>query len=158
MSHDDDDMKEVAVHLHIHLPEGGVTINVRHTVSADAALTALINSIKEDFAMVAANVQAAIDQLTADVQAETTANQGAITLINGFAAQLAAAVAAAQSAGATPAQLQALSDLSASIEANSSALASAVTANTPAAPAAAASAPAADSSLAGGASSDSSTS
>lgn len=76
----------------------------------------------------------AIAKLQADVAALTAVDQSAITLINGFAAQLAAAVAAAQAAGATPAQLQALSDLSAAIEAQDTALQAAVTANTPAAP------------------------
>jgi hypothetical protein len=147
------------VHVHLHVDLGPITVN--HVVRADAALLALIDSIKGDFAMVAANVQAAIDQLTADVAAETTANAAAITLINGFATELAAAVASAQAAGATPAQLQALSDLSATVEANSAALATAVTANTPAAPAPdaaaaapAAAAPAPAAALAGGATSD----
>lgn len=76
-----------------------------------------------------------ITNLTAAVQAEQTVNQSAITLINGFAAQLAAAVAAAQAAGATTAQLASLSALSTEIAANSTALSAAVSANTPAPPA-----------------------
>ena len=74
-----------------------------------------------------------IAKLQADVTAETSANQAAITLINGFASQLAAAVAAAAANGATPDQLAALQALETTISQNSTTLASAVTANTPAA-------------------------
>ena len=66
-------------------------------------------------------------QLQADVAAETTVNQGAITLLNGLNAQL-------QAAGTDP---TALAALSASIESNTAALSAAITANTPAAPVAA---------------------
>jgi len=76
------------------------------------------------------SVDAAIANLTARVQADTDATNAAATMINGFAAQLAAAVAAAQSAGATPAQLQSLTDLGTTIQANADALSTAVTANT----------------------------
>lgn len=78
-------------------------------------------------------LQTSIDNLTAEVQQEDTVIDGAVTLINGFAAQLAAAVAAAVAAGATPVQLQALTDLGTTITAKTTALAAAVTANTPAA-------------------------
>lgn len=74
-----------------------------------------------------------ITQLQSDVTAEDTVIDSAVALINGFAAQLAAAVAAAQAAGATPAQLQSLTDLSTTIEAKTTALSQAVVANTPAA-------------------------
>ena len=73
-------------------------------------------------------IMATIADLTADVQAETTVNQSAITLLNGLASQLAAAIASGD-----PAALGALHD---SIVANTAALSAAVTANTPAAPAA----------------------
>jgi hypothetical protein len=65
------------------------------------------------------------DDLTAEVAAETTVEASAITLIQGFAAQLAAA-------GTDPVKLKALT---ASIKTSSDALAAAVVANTPAAPA-----------------------
>lgn len=116
--------------VNLHLDPLVITIN--HMISVDRVLFALINSIKHEVQTMATSVQAAIDQLTADVSAETTANQSAITLIQGFAAQLAAAVAAAQSAGATPAQLQALTDLAAGVEKNTADLAAAVAAGTPA--------------------------
>ena len=77
-----------------------------------------------------------IATLQATVANDTTVEQSAITLISGLATQLQAALAAAQAAGATPAQLQSLADLQTQITSNSTALAAAVTANTPAAPAA----------------------
>lgn len=66
---------------------------------------------------------ASLDALTAAVAAETSVNASAIALINGFAAQLAAA-------GTDPAALAALAS---QVTANASALAAAVSANTPAA-------------------------
>lgn len=66
-----------------------------------------------------------LTQLTADVAADTTVDQSAITLIQGLAAQLAAA-------GTDPVALAALST---QLETNAAAIAAAVTANTPAAPA-----------------------
>lgn len=114
--------------LNINLHLDPLTVNVNHVIGADHALVQLINLIRKEIKNMADSVQAAIDQLTADVAAETAANQSAITLIQGFAAQLAAAVAAAQAAGATPAQLQALTDLAAGVENNTAALAAAVAA------------------------------
>jgi hypothetical protein len=76
---------------------------------------------------------AEIAALQADVAADSTVEASAVTLIDGFAAQLAAAVAAASAAGATPDQLSALNALHTSIEASSAGLSAAVAANTPAA-------------------------
>jgi predicted benzoate:H+ symporter BenE len=75
-----------------------------------------------------------IAALTADVENLKTVDAAAVALISGFSAQLAAAVTAAQAAGATPAQLQSLTDLDTAIKANTADLAAAVTLNTPAAP------------------------
>jgi len=75
-----------------------------------------------------------ITALTAQVAQNTTVEKSALALINGFAAQLAAAIAAAQAAGATTAQLKALSDLGTSLKSSDDELAAAVAANTPAAP------------------------
>jgi len=75
-----------------------------------------------------------IANLTADVAAETTVEQSAITLINGIPALIAKAAAAATAAGATPAELASLTALGASIASSSANLAAAVTANTPAPP------------------------
>lgn len=73
------------------------------------------------------NMAKTLADLQADVIAEATVNQSAITLLQGLKAQLDAAIASGD-----PAQIQAISD---SLEANTAALAAAVTANTPAAPA-----------------------
>lgn len=128
---------EVHVHLHLDAP---IAINVSHTVSADDALKALFNTIREDIAKMDQSVQDAITQLQADVQQETTVEQSAVALIQGFAAQLAAAVAAASAAGATPEQLAQFDDLHTQITTSSQALAASVAAGTtppaPAAPAA----------------------
>lgn len=73
-----------------------------------------------------------ITQLQTDVAALTTTNQAAIALLNGIPAQIAAAVAAAQASGVTPAQLQELTDLHTAITAQTAALAAAETADAPA--------------------------
>jgi hypothetical protein len=98
----------------------------------DQILAALNVSIKQEKTDMAA-IDDTITSLTAQVAANTTVIGSATVLISGFKAQLAAAVAAAQAAGATPAQLKSLTDLSATIQANDTPLAAAVAANTPAA-------------------------
>jgi len=75
----------------------------------------------------------ALATLQSQVTSTETVDDSAIALINGIAAQIAAAVAKAVAAGATPAELQAVSDLGTSLKAKSDALAAAVAANTPAA-------------------------
>lgn len=67
--------------------------------------------------------------LQADVAAETAVEQGAITLLGGLSAQ----IAALKSTQTDPATAAAIDALATSVEANSSSLAAAVTANTPAA-------------------------
>lgn len=78
---------------------------------------------------------AEITKLQADVAAASTVEDSAVALISGFSAQLQAAVAAAQAAGATPDQLQSLNDLGAAISGKTDALSAAVVSQTPAAPA-----------------------
>lgn len=73
-----------------------------------------------------------IQTLKDDVAKLTTVVASATTMIGGFQAQLAAAVQAALDAGATPAELQSLTDLHTAISAQSDGLAAAVAANTPA--------------------------
>jgi hypothetical protein len=75
----------------------------------------------------------ALTQLQADVTSENTVIDSAVTLLNGIPAMIADAVAKATAAGATPAELQAVTDLSAAIQAKAQALSAAVVANTPAA-------------------------
>ena len=77
-----------------------------------------------------AKLDDSIKALTLEVTKDTSVIASAVTLIQGFAAQLKAAVDAALAAGASPAQLQALTDLQTTIAANDTALAAAVQANT----------------------------
>ncbi len=77
-----------------------------------------------------------IASLTTEVANNTAVEKSALTLINGFAAQLAAAIAAALAAGASATELQSLTDLQTTLAANDTELAAAVAANqAPAAPA-----------------------
>lgn len=84
--------------------------------SIDAALAAIKKQEGTEMA--------AIDDLTAEVTRNTTVEASALVLIQGFAAQLAAA-------GTDPAKLAALQ---ATLKQNDDDLAAAVAANTPAAP------------------------
>lgn len=73
------------------------------------------------------------DELTAlgnQVKANTDAEAAAVTIINGIAGKIAAAVATATAAGATPAQLQAVTDLGTALKTSADALAAAEVANT----------------------------
>jgi len=76
---------------------------------------------------------AQIAALTAEVEAATTVEDSATTFINGVPGLIASAVAAAVVNGATPEQLQPLTDLGTALQAKSDALTAALTANTPAA-------------------------
>jgi hypothetical protein len=79
-------------------------------------------------------LDAQIAALTSEVTNDNTVMESATTLINGIAAQIAAAVAAAQATGATPEELASLNALEQSLNTNAANLANAVQANTPAAP------------------------
>ncbi len=98
-----------------------------------ATLTKILAAIQQENLTMAA-LDTSITQLTSDVTGETTVVGSAVTLISGFQTQLAAAVAAAQAAGATATQLSALTALDTTLQQNNAALAAAVAANTPAAP------------------------
>jgi chromosome segregation ATPase len=74
-----------------------------------------------------------ITALTTEVANLTTVDASAEALIAGIPALIQTAVNTALAAGATPAQLQALSDLTASLQKNDATLAAAVVASTPAA-------------------------
>ncbi len=123
-------MSREDVHIHLHLD--ALTINVVH--GADESLKTLINSIKLEIKQMADSLQAALDELTQDVAELTSVDQSAVALIQGFSARLDAAVAAAQAAGATPAQLASFTDLNAQVKQRTTELASAVSAGTSAAP------------------------
>ena len=64
--------------------------------------------------------------------ADEAVEKSALALIQGFSQRLADAIAAAQAAGATPVELQALTDLGTTLKANDDELAAAVSQNTPA--------------------------
>ena len=71
-------------------------------------------------------MSAQLDALTAQVTQNTTVEASAVTLINGIAAQISSAVAAAQAGDAT-----ALATLATELQTSATALAAAVAANTP---------------------------
>jgi hypothetical protein len=111
------------INVHVHFPQDAAT------VSSLAQLLAGIARLENKMAALDDQITA----LTAQVKANTDVENSALVLIQGFSARLDAAVAAALAAGATPAQLQALTDLGTAIKTSDDALAAAVTANTPAA-------------------------
>lgn len=74
------------------------------------------------------NLGSEIDALTAQVEASETVTSSAVTLIEGFAAQLQAAIDAATAAGATPEQIASLVALGDSLSTSTDALAAAVAA------------------------------
>ena len=80
------------------------------------------------------NDQMILDDLQAQVTASETVESSAVTLINGIAARIQAAVDAAVAGGATAAQLAPVTAEVAALKASSDALSAAVVANTPAAP------------------------
>ena len=74
-----------------------------------------------------------LGQLRADIAAQSTVIASATAAFTGLAAQFAAAEASARAAGATDAQIAAVSSVRQGLETNTAALAAAIPANTPAA-------------------------
>jgi hypothetical protein len=121
---------------------GTLNLNITLTVTDPIAnqtlariehkLDALDTTIIQEKKQMAA-IDDALDTLTAQVAQNTTVIGSAKVLINGFAAQLASAIAAAQAAGATPVQLQKMTDLQTAVKASDDDLAAAVAQGTPAA-------------------------
>jgi alkylhydroperoxidase/carboxymuconolactone decarboxylase family protein YurZ len=72
-----------------------------------------------------------ISSLTSTVAQNTTVDGSVATLLTGLSTQLAAALASATNAGATPAQLAQLTALGVTLDTNNAALKAAVVANTP---------------------------
>jgi len=105
---------QIDVHIHLHHDQDATLLQLVHSIVTK--LDSLTH--KGDLLM------AAIDDLTAQVAANTTVIGSALTLIQGLAAQLAAA-------GTDPVKLAALQ---ASLKQSDDDLAAAVAANTPAAP------------------------
>jgi len=96
-------------------------------------VVSLLQQLRQDVSIMSgtvSNLDTAITALTAQVQAQTDVDAAAMTMIQGIPAMIATAVAAAQAAGATPAQLQAITDLGTKLDAASGPLSAAVTANT----------------------------
>jgi hypothetical protein len=105
-----------------------ITLNVHHHHYIDAVseVSRRLDDIEIKLDLIIKNqgtIMAALDDLTAQVAANTTVSQSALTLINGIAARITAA-------GTDPTKLAALT---ASLKSDDDALAAAVTANTPAA-------------------------
>ncbi len=78
-----------------------------------------------------AQLDDAISALQAEVTKNTTVEKSALALIQGIPALIDAAVTKALAAGATAAQLAAVTALSTSLKANDDELAAAVASNTP---------------------------
>ena len=99
-------------------------------LSAISALATQLTTLQNTMESKMSALDDAITQLQADVANLTTVDQSAIALINGFAAQMAKAIADALAAGATATQLQSLTDMHTAIVAQDSSLAAAVSAGT----------------------------
>lgn len=123
----------VMIVRHIHTVDEHV-LHVLERLSSRLDLIVMNLGTIERFNTMSAALQASIDQLKSDVTDLTTSVGSAEAMITGLAQQLADAIAAAQAAGATPQQLQDLTDLHSALAADTAGLAAAVAANTPASP------------------------
>jgi hypothetical protein len=96
-----------------------------------ASLKAEITLLRQEIKMSGNSLDQTLQTLTTQVEANTDATGAAVAMISAVPTMIQQAVAAALAAGATPQQLQAITDLSDKIGANAAALGTAVTANTP---------------------------
>ena len=103
------------------------------TVSGNS-LTFVLNHLTELESKMSA-LDDKIASLTQEVSNNTSVVKSAEALIQAIPGMIQTAVDAAQAAGATPAQLQAFTDLQTTLAANDTSLAAAVVAGTPSAPA-----------------------
>jgi hypothetical protein len=117
-------------------------IHVHHTFDFDPLgrvdqrlddILAHVVGLATQIAAGAQHMDQELQALRDEVTAVTEGQDAALAVINGINDRIAAAVAAAQAAGATPEQLQAITDLTASLRQHADPLAAAVVANTPAA-------------------------
>lgn len=115
-----------------------VALCERHGLSSDReiprsllAIGCRLDVLTEKVIIMSGTLDTGLATLTSDVAALTTAVDSADALITGLASQLAAAIAAAGSAGATPAQLASLQTLHTSLVSETGALSAAVAAGTP---------------------------
>lgn len=90
---------------------------------------ALLRNLSTQVQRMSGTLDTVIAQLVADVTAQSGVIASNTTLLQGISAQLQAALAAAQAAGATAAQLAQLTALDQSIQANTTALVDAAAAN-----------------------------
>jgi hypothetical protein len=117
----------------------GLDINIHHhhhfpPAPADPRLDlvlAQLQSLKRNQETRMSALDDAITDLTAKVTALTSVDEAAVTLIDGIAAEIQAAVDKAVAAGASAEQLAALNDLSAKMDSDTTSLGRAVAANTP---------------------------
>jgi hypothetical protein len=111
------------VHVHVHVDLGAVMARID---SMDRRIKKLSRRMER---MMPA-LDDKIVQLQTDVSEISTVVDSAIALIGGIAEQVRRAVEEALAAGATEAQLQAMTDLGASLDAKGAALAAAVAEHT----------------------------
>lgn len=124
----DDRTYRVDVHIH------GITDVVGPLMGLLEKIIQGQNELKQEIQTMSGTqnqLDAEIAALTAQVTANTTAEGSALVLLNGIPAMIAAAVAAAQAAGATPDELAAITNLQTTLAASAAPLAAAVTSNTP---------------------------
>jgi hypothetical protein len=124
-----------------------LTIHVHHHIEFDerrspltevlAALGEIKSVLLTSFAKetrMNADVEARLATLTTNVANLTAVDTSAKALIDGFSAQLQAAIDAAKASGVDAAELASFDDLNAALSAKTAELAASVAANTPAAP------------------------
>jgi hypothetical protein len=112
--------------LHEHLTRHGSLLE-EVIARLDRVETTLLNMFQKVGLM-----SVELDQLTAQVKANTDAEDAAVIALNGIAARIDAAVATATAAGASPATLAAITALSTDLKAHADPLAAAIVADTPA--------------------------
>lgn len=107
-----------------------LNINLDVKISDSPGLEKLLTDFIRKWEIRMAALDDQIASLQAEVARNTTVEKSALALIQGFAQKLADAIAAATAAGATSAQLDALTALKTTITSNDDELAAAVQANT----------------------------
>ncbi len=111
----------------------------RKALAAVLSIVARIEDKVDNLKITESKNMSALDDTIASIQKEvgnnTTVTGSVQTLVQNLAQQLAAALAAAVSGGATPAQLQQLTNIQTALAGNDTTLAGLVAANTSSAPA-----------------------
>lgn len=120
-------MLKIEVNHYFHFPEGVSGPSIRE----------MFHRILEEMKglkMADQAIEQGLTDLGTDVEGLTTVVGSAEALISGFAQQLADAIQAAKDAGASPEQIQKLSDLHSALSSKTAELAAAVAAATPGQP------------------------